>query len=175
MSANPLSRPIKVETLPPEGLEVEVVATEEERAALAAENDIPSIERLVAHLRLRPVAADGVAVDGRLTAALTRVCVVTLEPFETTVDEPIDLRFAPESHLPQPHPGEEVEIGASDPPDPYVNGKIDLGAVVAEFFVLGLDPYPRKPGAAFALDAGAGDATSPFAALSRLKPADKGE
>ena len=36
-----------------------------------------------------------------------------------------------------------------DAPDPIVDGKIDLGALAAEFMVLGLDPYPRKPGAEF--------------------------
>ena len=30
-----------------------------------------------------------------------------------------------------------------------IDGKIDLGALAAEFFALGLDPYPRKPGAEF--------------------------
>ena len=30
-----------------------------------------------------------------------------------------------------------------------IDGKIDLGALAAEFFALGLDPYPRKPGAIF--------------------------
>ncbi|MBG0810960.1 DUF177 domain-containing protein [Methylosinus sp. H3A] len=37
-----------------------------------------------------------------------------------------------------------------DAPDPLVDGRIDLGAIVAEFFALALDPYPRKPGARFA-------------------------
>ena len=36
-----------------------------------------------------------------------------------------------------------------DEPDPIIGGKIDLGALAAEFFALGLDPWPRKPGAAF--------------------------
>ena len=38
---------------------------------------------------------------------------------------------------------------AEDPPEPIVNGAIDLGALAAEFLMLGLDPYPRKPGAVF--------------------------
>ncbi len=37
-----------------------------------------------------------------------------------------------------------------DPPDPIVNGRIDLGQLAAEFLALGLDPYPRKPGVEFA-------------------------
>ena len=44
---------------------------------------------------------------------------------------------------------EAVELADEDRPDPVVDGKIDLGAVAAEFFALGLDPYPRKPGVEF--------------------------
>ncbi len=43
---------------------------------------------------------------------------------------------------------ETVAFGGEDPPDPIIDGKIDLGALAAEFFALGLDPYPRKPGVA---------------------------
>jgi hypothetical protein len=57
-----------------------------------------------------------------------------------------------------------------DPPDPIIGGRIDLGALAAEFLSLGLDPYPRKPGVDF--EAPEGDAPgeeSPFAALGKLR------
>ena len=41
---------------------------------------------------------------------------------------------------------ETFSIDDEDEPDPIIDGKIDLGALAAEFFALGLDPYPRKPG-----------------------------
>jgi hypothetical protein len=58
-----------------------------------------------------------------------------------------------------------------DPPDPIVNGRIDLGALASEFLALGLDPYPRKPGVEFkSLTEDADDARpSPFAVLGKLK------
>ena len=34
--------------------------------------------------------------------------------------------------------------------DVYHDGRIDLGAIVGEHLALGLDPYPRSPGVAFA-------------------------
>ena len=37
-------------------------------------------------------------------------------------------------------------------PDEIMDGQIDLGALAAEFLVLGLDPYPRKPGADFSFE-----------------------
>ncbi len=59
-----------------------------------------------------------------------------------------------------------------DPPDPILDDTIDLGAVAVEFMVLGLDPYPRKPGVHFDdMVIGEKDAPAPsaFAALARLK------
>ena len=49
-----------------------------------------------------------------------------------------------------------VSLADEDDPDPVIDGKIDLGALTAEFFALGLDPYPRKPGAEFVAPAGGG-------------------
>jgi hypothetical protein len=46
----------------------------------------------------------------------------------------------------------EVKLNEDDPPEPIVDGIIDLGAVTLEFLALALDPYPRKPGVSF--DAG---------------------
>ena len=59
-----------------------------------------------------------------------------------------------------------------DPPDAIVDDTIDLGAVAIEFMVLGLDPYPRKPGVHFddmVLVDKDEPAPSAFAALARLK------
>ena len=60
-------------------------------------------------------------------------------------------------------------MGERDPPEPIVNGRIDLGAVTAEFLALGLDPYPRKPGVAYEPAPERDPADSPFAALAKMK------
>ena len=65
------------------------------------------------------------------------------------------------------HDAEEDDL-----PDPIVNGRIDIGAVTAEFLALGLDPYPRKPEVDFAYQEDSGR-ENPFAALARIK-GDKG-
>ncbi len=67
--------------------------------------------------------------------------------------------------------GKEVErkLTDEDPPEPLVGGSIDLGALAVEAVALGLDPFPRKPGAE-PVDLTIGDAgESPFAALAALK------
>ncbi len=63
-------------------------------------------------------------------------------------------------------------LADEDEPDPVIDGKIDLGALAAEFFALGLDPYPRKPGAVLDEErTNAEPIDSPFSALAqRDKP-----
>lgn len=165
MTALPLSRPLVVVKIPSQGETIEVVADERERAGLAAENEVESIERLVARLDVRPAGKDGLSVRGRVEALTTRICVVTLEPFVEALDEEIDVRFAPET---ESAAVEALEDG-EDTLDPIVGGVVDLGAVVAEFFTLGLDPHPRKPGATFDDAVEDTSAASPFAALRDLK------
>jgi hypothetical protein len=63
----------------------------------------------------------------------------------------------------------EEENDQFEPPDLIVDGQIDFGAVVVEFLALALDPYPRKPGAAFAGGDPEPVRQSPFEALRDLK------
>ena len=167
MNEKPLSRPVIVAAVPPNGERIEVIAGPAEREALAAANDVESIEALKAVFELRRAGRDGLEVRGSVEATAIRLCVVTLEPFVETVNEAVDVRFAPEDEA-------SAEGESEDPPDVIVGGVVDLGAVAAEFFTLGLDAYPRKPGASFeggGLDDGE---VSPFAALAMLKPRNGG-
>jgi uncharacterized metal-binding protein YceD (DUF177 family) len=159
MSDLPLSHPLQVSAVPPEGLEFEIVPTEEERKALAAFNeDVISIESFAAKLHVTPLGRDGLRARGQLEAQTTRSCSVTLEPFNENVAEDIDVRFIP---------GASPDDLRDDAPEPLEGGEVDLGAIVGEFFTLGLDPYPRKPGVVF--DPPTDDAPeSPFAVLKAL-------
>jgi uncharacterized metal-binding protein YceD (DUF177 family) len=143
---------------------VHVKATEEECAALAKDLKLPALRSLSGEYRLTGTAK-GVHVAGTVTAKITQVCVVTLEEFDSTLTEAVEVDFAESHGMPAQPPTEMHEY---EPPDEIVNGHIDLGALTAEFLVLGLDPYPRKPGVDFEYkDDEPQD--SPFAALSKLK------
>ena len=143
-NALPLSRLVRVDPLPRDGLDVTVEASAEERAKLAAFNDLVSLDALKAVFQLHPLAKGKVRVVGRLHADVVQSCVVTLEPVPAHVDAPISVDFAPE--IPDQ---EEVGEEDDDLPEPIVNGMIDLGQIAAEFLTLNLDPYPRKQGATF--------------------------
>jgi uncharacterized metal-binding protein YceD (DUF177 family) len=164
-SVGPLSRPIDVGNVPPAGKHVHVHATPEECAALAKDFGLVGIDALTADLTLTSTAK-GVHVTGKVKASITQICVASLDPFDSIVDETIEVDFAEPSGMPPEPPTEMHEY---EPPDEIVNGKIDLGAVVAEFLALGLDPYPRKPGVDFDYKDPADAEHNPFAALGKLK------
>jgi uncharacterized metal-binding protein YceD (DUF177 family) len=175
----PIVRTLSPTDVAPAGSHVVFDATEAERAALAVAAEAVAVEALRAELVVKPWSGDGFSVTGRVTARLTQTCVVTLEPIATTVDEVVDVKLVPPESMAkyeiEPDENGEVDLDASalDLPDPIEGGLIDIGAIVVEHFLIGVDPYPKKPGAVFDAEAaGVGEgreALSPFAALARLK------
>jgi hypothetical protein len=166
-SVGPLSRPYAVDRLPQNGADVLVKATPEECAALAQDFGLPAIRSLEGRFQLSGTPAR-VKAAGRITADITQICVVTLDPFDSRLEEDVDLEF--EVPRERADEGGDPDHADLDRPDEIVAGQIDFGAVVAEFLALGLDPYPRKPGAEFAAGSAPEAAPdSPFAALSALK------
>jgi hypothetical protein len=176
MTPPPFSRPVLVEAIPRDGLETRIEADAGERAALAAFNGLPAVAALGAAFSLKHGGGGTILVRGELSAEVTQTCVVTLEPFEASISAPIDLRFAPAGDASGPGSAASdaeamLVVGEEDEPDPIVDGVIDLGAVASEFLTLNLDPYPRKPGAAFEAPASGGDGASdsPFSVLAERK------
>jgi uncharacterized metal-binding protein YceD (DUF177 family) len=166
------SRLVRVDAFPREGRVMTIEANPAEREELASFYKLPAIAALTATLRLDPWGQGGARVTGAVHGELTQVCVVSLEPFPATVDEDVDVRFAPQTAANSGSAATEetqtFSLADEDEPDPIIDGKIDLGALTAEFFALGLDPYPRKPGAV--LDAERTNSEpmdSPFAALAQ--------
>jgi uncharacterized metal-binding protein YceD (DUF177 family) len=134
-------------------------------------------EILSAHasLDVTPKGRGRVHVTGNVRARVGQTCVVTLDPIENDIDEPIDLIFAPPEQIPQLADLVEVTAEADaeipDPPEPIENGVIDLGRLATDALFLGIDPYPRKPDAVFeAPPVDADPEDHPFAALKALRP-----
>lgn len=167
-SVGPLSRPIAVDNLPAQGVEATVEATAEECAALAKDFKLPAVRSLVGRYKLTGTP-ERVRVKGRIAAAVTQVCVVTLDEFDSDLEEEVEVDFSAPDSLPLTTGESEHEY---EPPDEIVNGQVDLGSITAEFLALGLDPYPRKPGVEFAHKPDDDRSDSPFAALGKLKAPD---
>jgi uncharacterized metal-binding protein YceD (DUF177 family) len=163
--------PIHLEDVPDTGMHLDIDADAEVRARLAAVAGLLSVSRLHVAADLTR-HGDGLRASGRVTATIGQTCVVSLEPLENTVDEPFDVLFLPHEAVTDPSaiPGPVAEV-VDDTRETLVNGVADLGAVAVEFFLLGIDHYPRKPGAVFAPPVEDRAAESPFAVLAKLKPA----
>ncbi len=162
----PFSRIHSVSDVPSAGSTVSLVATPEERAALARAFGLPEIRRLEAALDLKPWGREGLSVTGEVSAEVVQACVVTLEPFASEVREEVDVRYAADEQGPETGGEHEADL---DAPDLLVNGTADLGALVAEYLVLGLDPHPRKPGVAAPAEGESPEGTHrPFAGLDAL-------
>lgn len=173
----PLSRPVRVDTIKLRGTPVSLQAEPQEKAGIALMLDLPSVESLDARYVLSR-SGERVKLEGTIKAAFHQTCTVTLEAFPVALEVPLKLDFAPEEpaeprrRAASDETGEidiEVRLNEDDPPEPIVDGAIDLGAVTLEFLALALDPYPRKPGAVFAEPAPEEPPESPFAKLARLK------
>ncbi len=185
------SRLVEVDAILHSGrVERSIRADGEELDRLAIRLGIDRLHRLAA---TATVSASGqgrfLTVEGQVTAVMERGCVVTLEPFETTMEEPFRVVFdrAPEKSADE----SAIDLNADDPdaPEPLEGRAIDLGELVAQQLALAIDPFPRAPGADLAEELGsvsgsvtlndtrsieewvAGEAPedNPFAALARLK------
>jgi hypothetical protein len=178
-----LSRLVEVDDIPAKGLDLTIHATASECAALAARGGLVAVESLAADFHLRKAKASKVEVVGALRARVVQTCVVSLDPFESDVECPIEVVFAGPVETAVLPPHRRMDLGdfdsvarsrsaELDTPDPIIDGRIDIGALTAEYLMLSLDAYPRKPGVSFDEigDADAPvEAVSPFAGLKKLE------
>ena len=171
--SDPWPWPVSIDQIPETGLQVAFEATEAQRAALASAAGLRTVERAAASFELSHAGSGKVNVVGQVTARVGQTCVVSLDPIENQIDEPIDLVFAPEADIPRLSSTVDDEAESDeipDPPEPIVNDVIDLGRVATDALFLGIDPYPRKPDAVFEQPVVAADPEDhPFAALKALK------
>jgi len=129
--------------LSPGGAEIHVKmeASSVEREALAKRLGLLGINALTALVRVRRMKGKNarLRVLGNLHADVVQSCVVSLNPVPEVVDEDFTIVFTDE-------PMEEAAgISVDDDREPldFVDGKLDLGEMVAQQLSLTLNPYPR--------------------------------
>jgi uncharacterized metal-binding protein YceD (DUF177 family) len=183
---SPLSHLVEIEEIPEAGLRIAIRADEAARAAIAKADGLVAIQSLEADLEVAKESATKFRVAGPLRARVVQTCVVSLEAFESDIEAEVEAEFAvsAETRAPLPRGLRDAPFdgGASptlaarlDAPEPIVDGRIDVGALAEEFFVLSLDPHPRKPGVQFDAEGfsqNSDDVASPFAVLKTLKDGD---
>ena len=177
MSEPEFSFPIEVISVPPSGRVYTLTADADARARVAMRLGLQSLNKLTALLEVVP-HGPGATVTGHVEADVVQSCVVSLAPVPAHIREDIELKFVvPQDVKKRDEDDEDEELldVAEEPPEPIQDGRIDLGEVAVSQVALGLDPYPRAPGAAFdpakwGVDAEKPVSDSPFAALAKLKP-----
>ena len=105
------------------------------------------------------------AADAATRGAIAKLASVVGVP---RLEAQFDLTFQPDDAASGASGGFHA-LDAEDPPEPLRDGVVDLGAVATEFLLLGIDPYPRKPGVVFDAPTTSDPSGHPFAALAALK------
>ena len=172
--ADPWRVPLAVVQIPETGLHRDIAADQREREGLAEVGGLREILSATASFDVAPKGDGRFHVGGRVRARIGQTCVVTLDPIETDIDEPIDLIFAPPEQIPDladlVDEAAESEVEIPDPPEAIVNGVIDLGRLATDALFLAIDPYPRKADAVFEPPVEVVDPEDhPFAALKALQ------
>ena len=170
-SKQPWSVPVAIEEIPETGRRLEIAADAPTREAVASLAGVVGLPRLQASFELTRHGGDGLRAVGTVSAVVDQTCIVTLEPIQSAIEEPIDLVFTPqpEGATADADPQGALLIDAAEPPEPLHDGVVDLGAIATEFLLLGIDPYPRKPDAVFDAPPSGDPGAGPFAALAALK------
>lgn len=176
--------PVALEAIAETGQHFDLVADADVRAAIARMAGLRDLPRLEANFDVTRAGAAGLHVAGHVSATVGQSCVVTLEPLANAVDEDIDLVFAPPSPPVERSAADDEDDDDDAPrrparkwnePEPLIDGVVDLGALATEFLILGLDPYPRKPGAVFEPPQDLERDPGPFAALAKLTKDGNGQ
>jgi len=176
-SALELSRPIRMGEIGKGGLEFEIVADEFERAAIAARLGVEAVADLKGRVIVKRWRRSGARLTAEVSGKMTRLCVVSLEPFEVPFCEEFDVRFADPADDIAMRAGEGeliLDPDSDEPPEILESGAFDAGEIILQQLVLGLDPYPRKSGVEFEEIKETTEESSPFAALKDLKSGASG-
>jgi uncharacterized metal-binding protein YceD (DUF177 family) len=179
-AADPWRYQVVVAQIPDTGLHRDIEADAVAREAMAELAEVREIRSAHASFDVTLRRDGRVHVAGQVRALVGQTCVVTLDPMETAIDEAIDLEFAPPEQIPLlsdlVNEAEESDEEIPDPPEPITNGMIDLGRIATDALFLGINPYPRKPGAVFEPKLEAADpGDHPFAALKAFKTSEAAE
>jgi uncharacterized metal-binding protein YceD (DUF177 family) len=173
-TVDPWRVPVVVLKIPESGLHREFAADAAERSAMADLAGLREIKSASASFDMMLKSRGRVHVTGHVTARIGQTCVVTLDPIENEISEPVDLVFAPPEQIPILSDLVDEATEGDAEIEPIVNGVIDLGRVATDALFLAVDPHPRKPDAVFEpLVEAAAPEDHPFAALKALRPEGK--
>jgi uncharacterized metal-binding protein YceD (DUF177 family) len=155
-----------------------------ELAALTQRLGLEALESLAIGAELHLIANGDVLAKFTYTAQIEQRCGITLQPIKSTISTEFTTTFSVDADSDWGHDEEQFEDLEADiePPEPLVNGTIDIGEACVEHLALEIDPFPRVQGATFegystdSIGTAQGEIAevspkkNPFTVLSKLKP-----
>ncbi|MBA5724192.1 hypothetical protein H0G72_03535 [Liberibacter sp. Z1] len=117
---------------------------------LAKQWDVSSVESLYADVKLYLWKKIGIRLTGKVYAKLTQVCVITLEPVISEIEESLGCLFVQDLRHINDSPNKAlIEAQGPDILTFSGDGVIDIGLAVSELAAVAINPYPKKKGVAF--------------------------
>lgn len=142
-----LTREFRPQDITPDRKDFAFEANPAECRALAERFGIRAVHHLkVTGTLARVAGGDEIDLDGRISAEVEQDCSLTLEPVREAVDCSFSVRFSGEVDEDSPV-GESEDLLAERSFEPMPSGPIDIGEIAAQYLSMGINPYPRAPGA----------------------------
>ena len=143
------SRLVSILDIEADGIEINILANSLECDALAKRFSVKHVQRLSAQLIFSTPRGELLPkLEARYIAEITQICVVTLEPMTSIIENKFFSTFAEKDVF---KIDEELVFNVNDvdPPEIINNGFFDAGELVSEHLLLEIDPFPRVVGAEF--------------------------
>jgi uncharacterized metal-binding protein YceD (DUF177 family) len=182
LAAPPLTSIFDLNSLTERAVDIVLLPSIAERAAIAEWLEANAVERMEARIRIEKKSPELYAYDASFDADVVQACVVTLEPVRARLKGEFHRRLRVPRNL---HPGRrartpelatkaiEIAYGEDEEAELLESTKFDIAAPILEELILALDPYPRAPGAALPMpETPKAPVQSPFAVLKGLKDVD---
>ncbi|MEG8099245.1 DUF177 domain-containing protein [Candidatus Liberibacter brunswickensis] len=122
---------------------------------LAKQWGVISVENWSADVKLSAWKKVGVRMSGKVCAKIIQACVITLDSVQSEVEDSVSCIFVPSSSkffYPNGDISGKKNVVEARELDilPFSDdGIIDIGAVIADFTAVAINPYPKKEGVIF--------------------------
>jgi hypothetical protein len=138
-----------------------------ERDALKVYAGIEDLASFQSEVRVTTAGSGRFRVTGVLRSSLVQSSVIDLEAVRTRIEEKFAVEYWPAEDIPDAAADGSAD---ADPPEALVLGRIPIGELLCEHFLVAIDPYPRNEGDNFQWEPPRPEPeTSPFAELARFK------
>jgi len=164
-------------------LELDLSATAEQRVALAKRMNVDGLEDFQAHVSLILLKNSDVDMTATFSAKVRQPCVITTKPVISDLKATFSMTYSKVIEDDEEEDDEDFDDFESqyDPPEPLIDGQIDVGETLTEQLALEIPPFPRVKGAVFdgfetvskTLSKEVFEKKNPFAVLSQLKEKPK--